>query len=68
MLLFAPLCFAKRYVEIEGATARGQQAIASRGYQVEDIPLLVALGMGTGTASVVIMVQWLARARSAPRR
>jgi 4-hydroxybenzoate polyprenyltransferase len=59
MFLFASLCFAKRYVEIEGAAARGLSTISSRGYQVEDIPLLVALGLATGTASVVIMVLYI---------
>jgi 4-hydroxybenzoate polyprenyltransferase len=59
MFLFASLCFAKRYVEIEGAAARGKSTLSNRGYQVEDIPLLVALGLGTGTASIVIMVLYI---------
>jgi 4-hydroxybenzoate polyprenyltransferase len=59
MFLFASLCFAKRYVEVEGSTARGKPTIGNRGYQAEDIPLLVALGLATGTASVVIMILYI---------
>lgn len=59
MFLFASLCFAKRYVEILGFAARGEQSVASRGYQAEDAPLLVALGLSTGTAGVVIMVFYI---------
>jgi len=59
MFLFASLCFAKRYVEVEGAASRGQSAIANRGYQVEDLPLLIALGLATGTGAIVIMVMYI---------
>jgi 4-hydroxybenzoate polyprenyltransferase len=59
MFLFGSLCLAKRYVEVEGAATRGQSKLASRGYQVEDAPVLIALGLATGTASVVIMVLYI---------
>jgi 4-hydroxybenzoate polyprenyltransferase len=59
MFLFASLCFAKRYVEVEGAAARGQSVIGNRGYQIEDTPLLIGLGLGTGTAAIVIMVLYI---------
>lgn len=59
MLLFSSLCLAKRYVEIVGWAAQGQKAIKSRGYQVEDIPVLVALGLSTGVTSVAIMLLYI---------
>ncbi len=59
MFLFGSLCLAKRYVEVEGAASRGQSTLSNRGYQVEDAPILIALGLATGTASVVIMVLYI---------
>jgi 4-hydroxybenzoate polyprenyltransferase len=59
MFLFASLCFAKRYVEVQGAAVRGRHVVSGRGYQVEDAPLLLALGLATGTASIVIMVLYI---------
>lgn len=59
MLLFGSLCFAKRYVELEGWVAQGQQSVKSRGYQAEDLPLLTALGLSTGVGSVVIMTLYI---------
>ena len=59
MLLFGSLCFAKRYVEVQGAAARGETALSNRGYQVEDLPLLVSLGAGTGTGATVIIVLYI---------
>lgn len=59
MFLFGSLCLAKRYVEVEGAAARGRSNLKNRGYQVEDVPLLMSLGLATGTASVVIMVLYI---------
>ena len=59
MFLFASLCFAKRYVEVEGSAVRGRPMVSGRGYQVEDAPLLMALGLATGTASIVIMVLYI---------
>jgi 4-hydroxybenzoate polyprenyltransferase len=55
MFLFSSLCFAKRYVEIVGHTARGRSAVANRGYQAEDATLVSALGMSTGICSIAIM-------------
>jgi len=59
MFLFASLCFAKRYVEVDGSALRGRSTVSSRGYQVEDSPLLMAVGIATGTASIVIMVLYI---------
>jgi 4-hydroxybenzoate polyprenyltransferase len=59
MFLFSSLCFAKRYVEIQGTASRGQAAIASRGYRAEDAPLLFSLGLGAGISSIAIMVLYI---------
>lgn len=59
MFLFTSLCFAKRYTEVERAIQRGHQAIASRGYVARDSALVFALGLGTGIASIIIMVLYV---------
>ncbi len=59
MFLFTSLCFAKRFVEVERAAERGQTALASRGYIAKDSPLIFALGLGTGIASIIIMVLYI---------
>jgi 4-hydroxybenzoate polyprenyltransferase/phosphoserine phosphatase len=59
MFLFSSLCFAKRYVEVERAAGHGQNALASRGYVAKDGPLIFALGLGTGIASIIIMVLYV---------
>ncbi|MCC7250789.1 UbiA family prenyltransferase [Hyphomicrobium sp.] len=59
MFLFTSLCLAKRYVEVEGASRRGQKAVSGRGYRAEDAPLLMSVGLSTGIASIVIMVLYI---------
>jgi 4-hydroxybenzoate polyprenyltransferase len=59
MFLFSSLCFAKRYVEVQGAANRGIASASGRGYQAEDGPLLFSLGVSTSTSSVVIMVLYV---------
>ena len=59
MFLFTSLCFAKRYTEVERAVERGKTALASRGYVARDSALIFALGIGTGIASIIIMVLYV---------
>ena len=59
MFLFTSLCFAKRYVEVERAVERGQSALSNRGYVSRDSALVFALGLGTGIASIIIMVLYV---------
>jgi len=59
MFLFASLSFAKRHTEVSRVIAQGGQAINGRGYVALDAPLLLGLGLATGTASILIMVLYL---------
>lgn len=59
MFLFASLSFAKRHTEVSRVIAQGGKAINGRGYVVADAPLLLGLGLATGTASILIMVLYL---------
>lgn len=59
MFLFASLCFAKRYVELERAAKRGDQALAHRGYRREDGALLLVLGPAMAVASIVVLVLYV---------
>lgn len=58
MFLFSSLCFAKRYVEVERAAERGAR-VTSRGYRPGDSTLIFSLGLGTGIASILIMVLYV---------
>ena len=59
MFLFTSLCFAKRYTELERAMERGTSALTSRGYVAKDAQLVFSLGIGTGIASITIMVLYI---------
>ena len=59
MFLFASLCFAKRYVEIVRSAALGRTSVNSRGYEAQDVPLVLAVGLGTGMTSIAIMVLYI---------
>ncbi|TCT09164.1 4-hydroxybenzoate polyprenyltransferase [Tepidamorphus gemmatus] len=59
MFLFASLSFAKRHTEVERMAALGERRIAGRGYITTDGPLLLAMGVASGLAAIVIMVLYL---------
>lgn len=59
MALFTSLSIAKRYTEIQRATTKGETFVPGRGYTTADAPLLLGLGLATGTASVVILVLFI---------
>jgi 4-hydroxybenzoate polyprenyltransferase len=59
MALFASLSIAKRYTEIQRAALKGETIVPGRGYITADAPLVLGLGLATGTASVVILVLFL---------
>ncbi|NKE44148.1 UbiA family prenyltransferase [Roseomonas frigidaquae] len=59
MFLFSSLCFAKRYVELVRAGQRGQGALAHRGYQAADGPLLLVLGPSAGMGAVVTLILYV---------
>ena len=59
MTLFASLSIAKRYTEIQRAASKGEENVPGRGYITADAPLVLGLGLSTGTTSVVILVLFL---------
>ena len=59
MFLFTSLSIAKRFTEIQRTAAKGETVVSGRGYLVADAPLMLALGLATGTASILIMVLYL---------
>lgn len=59
MFLFSSLCLAKRYVELVRAGQRGSAALAHRGYQGADGPLLLVLGPSAGMGAVVTLVLYV---------
>ena len=59
MALFTSLSIAKRYTEIQRATTKGETIVPGRGYITADAPLLLGLGLATGTTSVVILVLFI---------
>jgi 4-hydroxybenzoate polyprenyltransferase/phosphoserine phosphatase len=60
MFLFTSLSFAKRHVEMRGALRSGKDGkLAGRGYESTDEPIIMALGIAAGIASVVIFILYL---------
>src|SRR5262249_44031058 len=59
MFFFGSLSFAKRHTEIARVIERGGTEIKSRGYRAADLPLVLATGISTGMAAVLIMVLYI---------
>ncbi|MHB8885614.1 MAG: UbiA family prenyltransferase [Methylovirgula sp.] len=59
MFFFVSLAIAKRHTEIVRASTSMGHSLKSRGYQVEDAPLTLALGVSSSVASLVIMVLFI---------
>ena len=59
MFLFTSLAFAKRHTEIARLAAGGRERAAGRGYVVADGPVVLALGVASGTGAVFIFVIYL---------
>jgi 4-hydroxybenzoate polyprenyltransferase len=59
LFFFVSLAIAKRHTEIVRADTKGEQALARRGYRVEDNALTLAFGVATGVASLLIMVLYI---------
>ena len=59
MAIFSSLSIAKRYTEIQRTAAKGDTDVPGRGYITADAPLVLGLGLATGTASVLILVIFL---------
>ena len=59
MFLFGSLSLAKRYTEIIRMGEHNRTSIAGRGYVAEDAVLVLAMGIASGLAAIVIMVLYL---------
>ena len=59
MFFFTSLAFVKRHRELAVAIGEGKQSIAGRSYLVEDLPLILAAGIGTALASIVVFLIYL---------
>lgn len=60
-LFFYSLSMAKRHVEVVRAAAGADDVVTilGRGYRTTDMPLTLALGIGTGVASVLVMFLYI---------
>lgn len=59
MFLFGSLSLAKRYTELTRMGEHDRTEAHGRGYVAADAPLILALGMASGLAAIVIMVLYL---------
>jgi 4-hydroxybenzoate polyprenyltransferase len=56
---FFSLATAKRHTEIVRASTSGVSSLKSRGYEVEDAPLTLTLGISSAIASLVVLVVFI---------
>ncbi len=54
VFLFLSLALLKRAIESWGAQARALEALDGRGWRVDDLPILVSLGLGSGVAAALV--------------
>jgi 4-hydroxybenzoate polyprenyltransferase/phosphoserine phosphatase len=59
MFFFLSLALVKRFTELREVSLKPERSMSRRGYTVEELPLLLALGTGTAIASTVIFVVYL---------
>ncbi len=59
MLFFLGLAMVKRYAELDRVLASGGDGVVSRNYTGRDLPLLLAAGVASGFAAVVIFMIYL---------
>lgn len=59
-MFFFSLSLAKRHVEARRAYSKGRDAIEGRGYLPEDWPLTLGYGLASASASIVIMLLFIA--------
>lgn len=60
MFFFTSLAFVKRYTELAEATRRKRRDLPGRSYQVADLPLVLAAGLGSALCSIVVFLIYLA--------
>lgn len=59
MFLFLSLAIVKRYSELKATLAQSKHATAGRGYWTADLPVLMALGVSAGMASVLVLALYI---------
>lgn len=59
MFFFTGLAFVKRYTELAAAAAENRSKPAGRSYQIEDLPLVLAAGLGSALCSIVVFLIYL---------
>lgn len=60
MFFFTSLALVKRYSELLAVGRNGNEAVAGRGYQSEDSPIVLAAGIGMAIGSLIIFLIYLA--------
>lgn len=59
MFLFLGLAMLKRYAELHDLRERRGDAVAGRGYSVDDLPLVRTLGTASGLVSVLVLALYI---------
>ena len=59
LFLFLSLALVKRYSELHIVLKKAGQKAAGRGYEVGDLPLLMALGVSAGMVAILVMALYL---------
>jgi 4-hydroxybenzoate polyprenyltransferase len=59
MFLFLSLAMVKRYSEMLVTLSQEKQQAAGRGYSVNDLPVLLSLGVSTGVAAIVVLALYI---------
>jgi 4-hydroxybenzoate polyprenyltransferase len=59
MFIFLSLALVKRYAELDLSSRQKTQILAGRGYWVEDLPVLLALGVASGFGAVLIVALYI---------
>ena len=59
MFLFLSLAVVKRYSEMLVTLSEDKQYAAGRGYSVEDLPVLLSLGVSVGIAAIVVLALYI---------
>lgn len=59
MFLFLSLAMVKRYSELLITLQQNMRSAAGRGYSVQDLPVLMAIGVSAGMASVMVLALYV---------
>jgi 4-hydroxybenzoate polyprenyltransferase len=59
MFFFTSLAFVKRYTELAQAVQQDRTTLPGRSYQAEDLPLILAAGLGAALCSIVVFLIYL---------